>query len=307
MTRSFFPDLSGGRPNGPWEPASSSRNAPATARPHSSLPRAAWLGLLVLAGVATTLAAVFASLWWRGELQSESTGEALTRMTAEVDRLSTDHTKQRRVLVTTKLDNLDRLNALTSETARLTRDLETTRAAAEAAEKERQSLAAQLEQLDQTSRQRAAVLDQERFRSSQLEQNLALTQNDLNQQTVEHEQRMDSIQNNLIVLRDTVTQRELEVRNITSVAQDEIGRTQRAAEDIAREAEWLASQLHTVTCERDRLRNEVNQLQNEVSRLQHCLEAERHENHQLKARIHQLECRIKELENRPVPQPAPLP
>ncbi len=269
--------------------------------------RLPWLALLACTGITTALAVIFAGLWWRGEFQTDAAQQTLDRMTTEAARMESEHSRQRRVLTATKADTSQRLISMADETANLRAALEEAKTAAATAQLNAQTLTAQLAQRDADERQRTALLNQERFRSTQLEQNLTLTQNDSLQRTVEQERRIETIQTHLIYLRDTVTQREIEVRHITSAAQDEIGRTQRAAQEIAVEAEWLANQLRTVSCERDRLRSEVNQLQGEVSRLEQCLAQERHENQGLRSRIHQLECRIQELERRPVPQPGPAP
>ena len=289
MARSFFPDFPGSAPGRVWPVA-----VPASKT--ATVPRVAWLATLLIAGLACVLAAIFAGLWWRGELHTEAVSLTLERMSAEAARLTDDQTRQRRVLVTTKIENSGRLTTLTEVTAGLRKALEEAQTQAAATESARQSLAAELEKQAAGERQKASFLQQERSRSAALEQTFSLTQNDLQQRAAEHDQHVDSLQTHLVSLREIVTVRDIEVRNITSAATEQIDRTRVAAQEIAREAEWLAAQLRTVTCERDRLHQEV-------TRLDQAVQSERAANQSLAHRIHQLECRIHELEARPNPAP----
>lgn len=335
MSRSFFPDLPGKpRPPDAWAASGMSPDKQPGAGlfgknlvpPRSSIPSGhgpagpdkPFPALRVLTIACTGLAAltvIFAALWRSREAESAAARESLDALSAELGRLSNDQSRQHRVFVSTKLENTGKVAALTAETRRLTADLDAIRSQLEASEKQRADLLQRLDEVQRAGRQQSAVLDQERFRSNQLEQNLVITRDDLQQRAADHEQNMRSFQDNLLILRDTVSQREIEVRNITTAAQDEISRTQQAASDIALQAEWLSSQLRTVTCERDRLQEEARRLQAEVQRLEQCLLQERRENEALCQRIHQLECRIRELEARPSQPPtgpsqqpqAPLP
>lgn len=320
MSRSFFPDLPGKpRPSDAWAASAVSpdKSRGGTSSQHFTAPRPPTAGsakpfsalriLSIGCAALTALTVIFAALWWNREVQSEADKNTLDSLSAELGRLSHDQSRQQKVFVSTKLENTGKVSVLAAESARLTADLDAIRAQLDASEKERADLLQRLDEVQRAGRQQTAVLDQERFRANQLEQNLVTTQDDLQQRSANHEDNIRSIQDNLLILRDTVSQREIEVRNITTAAQDEISRTQQAASDIALQAEWLSSQLRAVTCERDRLQNEAQRLQAEVQRLEQCLAQERQENHALRQRIHQLECRIRELEARPTPQPQPAP
>lgn len=288
MARSFFPDLPGGSNERAW-----TTQAPMAV---ATVPRVLWLGTVLIAGSACTLAAVFAGLWWRGEIHGESVETAFNRMCAESARLSTEQSRKRRIHVSTGIDQTSRISALTDEAARLRGELELSLSQAAATDKARQAAVAQLEQFSAAGQQQVSALEQERYRSAVLEQNLSLTQNDLNQRVAGQDEHVDSLQKHLISLRDTVTVREIEVRNITSAATAEIDRTRIAAQEIATEAEWLAAQLRTITCGRDRLHHEV-------VRLEQALQSERAANQSLACRIQHLQCRIRELEARPNPSP----
>ena len=289
MARSFFPDLTGGSAQKTWATA-----APAIG--HDSVPRVVWLAAALLAGVSSVLAVIFACLWWRGEIQEESVSRSLERMGMETARLHGEQSRQRRVFVSTKIENAAQLAAVAEESARLRKALEAAQTQAAAVESARGAAVAQLDQQAAAARQQASSLQQVQFRAANLEQNLNLTQSDLNQRAAEHEKHVDSLQTNLISLRSVVTDREVEVRNITSAATQEIDRSRQATQEVAQEAEWLAAQLRTVSCERD-------QLQAEVGRLQQCLASERAANQSLAQRITYLECLIHQLESRPNPTP----
>ena len=288
MARSFFPDLPGGSNERAW-----TTQAPMAV---ATVPRVLWLGTVLIAGLACTLAAVFAGLWWRGEIHGESVETAFNRMCAESARLSTEQSRKRRIPVSFKIDQTSRISALTGEAARLRGELESSLTQAAATEKARQAAVAQLAQFSAAGQQQVSALEQERYRAAVLEQNLSLTQNDLNQRVAGQDEHVDSLQKHLISLRDTVTVREIEVRNITSAATAEIDRTRIAAQEIATEAEWLAAQLRTITCGRDRLHHEV-------VRLEQALQSERAANQSLACRIQHLQCRIRELEALPNPSP----
>ena len=285
MARSFFPDLTGDTAQKTWAAA-------AAASGRDSVPRVAWLATALLAGVSSVLAVIFACLWWRGEIQEESVSRSLERLGMETARLNGGQSRQRRVFVRTKIDNAAQLAALTEESARLRKALEVSQTQAAAAESARGAAVAQLDQQAAEARQQTSSLQQVQFRAANLEQNLNLTQSDLNQRAAEHEKHVDSLQTNLISLRSVVTDREIEVRNITSAATQEIDLSRQATQEVAQEAEWLAAQLRTVSCERD-------QLLAEVGRLQQCLASERAANQSLAQRITHLECLIRQLESQP--------
>ncbi len=288
--RSFFPELRGS-PSAPLRPAEP------PPWPRAGLARLWWVAVLGLATLGSGLAVVFAGLWWNAEGRVEQVRTHYDQASAMAAQLTGEQSRQRRVLVATKLDNSGRLASLTETTESLRRELEAAQATVAATESARQDLALQLEQRATAERREAAFLVEERNRAATLEQNLNLTHHDFQQRTAEHERRVDSLQTHLIDLRDTVTAREVEVRNITSAATDEISRTRLAAQEISQEAEWLASQLSGANQEREQLRQEV-------CRLRQCLETERATNHSLSSRIRELECRLNDLLSRPPAQSA---
>lgn len=238
---------------------------------------------------ATVAALVTGGLWDRAKEKAASDEREIGELLAAVDQAVAEQNRQRRVLVSNTVGTSGRLATLAAEATRLGEELQAARQEAQAVEAERDQLTAQVDQLVWTAQQGNAWAQQEQQRAAQLEENLMLAQNDLAQQAADYETHLDSFQNNLLILRETIVQRETEVWTITHVAREEITRTQRAAEEIEHHAEWLGMQLRSLACERDRLAQEVSSLQS-------LLAAERHENQHLRHCIHLLECRVRELE-----------
>lgn len=320
MARNFFPDPPGGRPDsqGPAvsPPSTFSSRSGGTGPPGGKFPGlksasgagqprdsgGQWIlfGALVFAGLGTTLAVLFGGMWWRGELQSDASRLKVEQLAGQLESLQAEHAKQSRLFASSKAENAQRITSMMGETSALRSDLETAQAAVAKAEQDRQWLTSQLESLQQaSSRPWSVPVVQEPYQYGPVEQNLPVLPPDGTAQLpTEEDRRMDNIQDHIIHLREIITERQIEVRNYSSLVQDDYSRTHLAAEQIATGAEWLCDQLKNGAQERARL-------QAEIERVQKCLEEAKEETRRLQSSVRELENQLNHPPSRPDPTPAP--